>query len=348
MHLAAVASPNGLGHLQRLLGVAEVLAERSMLTRLSIVATAWQRAVARNSAEPLVPITHWNTRIFEPKLRYLGAFPDVYGAATIWADRMREDEDLFNASVVISDNLAITLAARPDAVLAGSFLWQDVWPDSEFVSWEVALLREYSPPMLCNQWLATDSVLSQTRPRLCSWTARRTSAEPEKEASRPLVEFNVGATGMQLSRAIEIITNLVNRGHLIQATPTILAALPPSLRGNVNLRSAVPSLAVTRPGAQSISEYAARGIPVAVMYEVTNAEMVHNARRLIALEIAVDLAQDDAATAADRIEAALMPAQLAELRYRLLAMPSLGLEEMADYIQSMFRSRMAGACRGQG
>jgi hypothetical protein len=249
---------------------------------------------------------------------------------------------------VISDNLVMTLAARPDTVLSGSFLWQDIWPDSKFAIWEAELLREHNPAMLCNRWLVTESILSQTRPRLCSWTADRGFANRQQAETRPLVEFNVGATGMQLSRAVDLITTLLRRGYAIQATPTILAALPPSSRRNVSPRIATPSLAVARPGAQSISEYVAHGVPMAVMYEATNAEMVHNARRLVALRAVVDLAQDNTQTAADRIEASLEPTELAKLRGRLLAMPVLGLEEMADYVEAVLRSRTAGARDGHG
>lgn len=346
-HLAAVAAPNGLGHVQRLLAVAEILAHRSALSRLTVLAAEWQRTAVDQIRSPLASMIRWNTSIFDPEMRRMAAPPGGCRNALVWADRMCADADLRDASVVISDNLAVTLAARPDAVLAGSFLWQDVWPDSEFAAWERSLLRSHNPAMLCNRWLVTDSVLSQTRPRMCSWTGRRPAGHSTAPQPRPIVEVNVGATGLLLSRAVELVACLVARGHAIQTTPTILAALPSSVRGKVRLRGGTPSLAVTRPGAQSLSEYVARGVPIAVMYEAANAEMAHNADRLVALGAAVDLAQAETDAAASRIEFILEPRRLVGLSRQLRHMPVRGLEEMADFLEDALRGQPAGEHVGQ-
>jgi len=347
MYLSLVAAPNGLGHISRLLGLATELARRDALAQLSIIAAPWQREALRahtnrldtGPGTPGVPI-HWHTKVFDEAGTNLFELTDLDDLSARWARRLQEHSALAEASVVLSDNLALVLSARPDTLLVGSFLWQDVLAEGEFTQREAYLLEQYRPRMICNAWLATDRVLTQTIPQPVSWTAARDPAAPTP-AVPPMVEVNVGASGLMLEEGANLVRRLAARGIHLQVTPALWQALDSPERTMARIREDRPTLAILRPGVQSVSEYVAAGVPMLLMYE-SNPEMVHNARTLTRLGLATDICEHGLDGRADAVEAFLCAADLGSARARLLAQPSIGLSQMATIVQSHVSTAKTG------
>lgn len=320
-----MATPNGLGHLTRLLNILAEAGRRRPI-RATVVAASWQRTVrAGEGADP--PWLSWCEDVFEPEVRHLPTLPDLDVAGDRWGAKLRACPDVRRADVVLSDNLASTLAARPDAVLIGSFLWSDVVPGTGFAARERELLAQHRPIVLANRWLATDLVRAEPGTRLTGWTAARGPVLPVEARS---VELNVGTTGVLSRFGAAVADRLDAVGWTVRGTPSVRDAAG---SGHIRPRRTDrrPVVAVTRPAMQSVSEYVAAGVPMALIYEPANAEMRLNARQLVAAGLATDLGglpveQVAAALAAVPVET------LAVQRARALAMPSTGIDEIIDVI----------------
>lgn len=337
-----MAAPNGLGHITRLLALARELAGRGVLRTVRVIASRWQRD--RLPPEPWMSAVtvEWHEDVFTERAHTLFALPDLARSRKEWTRRLSGHPALGASSVVVSDNLALVLAARSDAMLSGSFLWQDVLPDGDFTRQERDLMARHRPSMLCNRWLASSSVLNQTSPVLTDWAAHPAQRRAPVGNGRPIIEVNVGTTGLVLDEAVELVQQLTSRCHDVQVTPALWKALGPAHRADVALRERVPAVAVARPGTQSVSEYVAGAVPMILLYERWNREMAGNARSLVTHGLAIDISCNGLPARTAAVEAAIETTRLVAARGRLMDQRCSGLAEMADQVQAHWSGRRIG------
>jgi len=332
--LLVIVAPNGLGHTRRTLGVVGRLVERGADLRIDVVAASWQRQAARSWSSGMLldragDRIRWHLGITEPGVTWFSdPTPYADGRLTGWERRLEALPELGTARVVLSDNLAGVLGPRPDARLAGSFLWCDVlgaaFPDdpavAAFVAHERDLLERHRPPMLCVRDLVMPGVRSATRTVEVGWMCPGHERAPRSASA---VAVLGGRTGAADDRLGAVAGALEARGLPVVGQPERAGAAGWE-------RVAV---AVCRPGVGTLTDCVQWGIPMVCVSEAGNIEMAHNAARIEALGFGVDRSEG---MAADRVVAAVLtllePETREEVRQRMAAADRAGLDEGAEWL----------------
>jgi hypothetical protein len=263
-----------------------------------------------------------------------------------WEERLRTlaGTPLAEADHVISDNLAGVLAIRPDAVLMGSFLWSDILLAAHPVEPEVMafaqrerdLLDEHRPVMLCVADLVMPGVCARTQavllPWMCEpcWEAPRGSRSdegPRALPGRPRVAVLGGATGAARDALEKAVLAL-------RAASDWDLVVDPDVNGGA---LASCQLAICRPGAGTVTDCVAYGLPMVLVYEPGNPEMRHIAGRLAELGVARDIGFAlDAASVVTAVAGELVLHTWEARRRRLQLLPRDGLERAVDWLETRF------------
>ncbi len=341
LSISAVVSPNGVGHLYRVVEVLRCLRAR-VATRVTLLLS--QRNQVRSLGgeawldEVLGPVSleeagppaslRWS-----PHASFY-AEQDLTG----WSAALRDNPSVTSADLVISDNLAGTLEARPDAILMGSFLWSDVLDAvhagvpavAAFVRHERALLERHRPPMLCISDVVMPGVLARTDAVRLPWMcgARRDRVR----APGRVVGFMGGMSGTGREPLLAAADVLVEAGFEVK--------IGSALRGGTGARHGLTREAladvdviVCRPGVGTITDCITNRVPIVLVREAGNAELEHNAARLVALGIAIDPGVDAQPAAITRAVRSLLDGGGAEAqRRRMDALATDGLARAADWI----------------
>jgi hypothetical protein len=339
----ALIAPNGLGHFRRQVGILGRLLDERPGLRLHVLCAEAQIRAARDwdrSARLFADarVTR-QSGVLDPGVVWATA-PSRYedGSLLAWVDRLDQVPALSGARLVVSDNLAAVLTRRPDAILAGSFLWGDVLTQAyarnravrAFADLEAGLLAAHRPAMLCVRDIVMPAVRAQTRAVELGWMCEspRLAVEP--------VPRRVGVLGGATGAAHDLLRRAA---RALARTGAWQLALPGPADDAVPFHHeaadyAALSVAVCRPGVGTVADCVAQGVPMVTLHEgPVNPELAHNGARLAALGVAIDLGadpSDDAIVAA--VARAAEPPTAAAMRARLGALPRDGLREAVAYL----------------
>lgn len=280
--------PNGVGHAVRALRVLRVLVdEHGPIRRVVVTLTRDQLAAIRPDVRAWlaahdVRVLH---DVVEPGVGLAGA-ADGYadGRLTHWVARW-EASEAARTDLVVSDNLVGVLAARPDAVLMGSFLWSDVLAAAAtgpavdaFVADERALLDALRPPMLATADVVHPGVVERTDAVLLPWfddRPDRPDAVPGAGRGRAVAVLGgrTGAADDALGRVAEV---LAADGREVVTDPAALDG-PDAVR---------IGLLVGRPGLGTVTSGVVGSLPMLLVRESGNPELDHTVSALGALGLA--------------------------------------------------------------
>jgi hypothetical protein len=268
-----IVCPNGLGHATRSVAIATTVAQLAPAHRIAIRSSA--RAMKRLADAVGVARDHGITFIDDGS-DALGNWTGAAAPPAIngWLEGLPRDAALVrDARVVISDNVAAPLAQRPDAVLAGSFLWSDELADRaepgivRFVADERALLAAHRPSMLCVADIAMPSLLRETTATPLGWMCGAVDPRDWTEPA-PLVAV-IGGADTGISDTIAIALKRAGIGIAANFNHSAFAF-------------AQLSLAVVRPGVGALTACITHGVPIVAIAEPGSPEMAHNAARVVA------------------------------------------------------------------
>lgn len=296
MRLCVVVAPNGLGHFRRVVRLLHAALERLQEpAQVTLVAEAWQREAT--AAWPLAAELWRRDVRLVPGVMAPGvgwsasapAFDD--GRLLAWEQRLAQVPAFGEATHVWSDNLAGVLALRDDAFLSGSFLWSDVLEVhrtpavAAFVAHERELLTRHRPPMLAVEALAMPGVTSRARatlvPWMCEWAGTASNG-----AKVGVLGGRTGASDDSLAVAAATLSR--------RWTVATDDDLTHDAAGYGGLAAAI-----LRPGAGSITDCVASGVPMLLLDEPENPELRHNAAAVQALGLGRILPRGDEAKAAE-------------------------------------------------
>lgn len=336
-----VICANGLGHYRRSVAIVSRLLERgAALSSITLVA---ERAGRERT-------TTWAPT---EQLRKAGAVwvEGVMAKGVIWSndpsllqdghfaalsDHLREVPAVHEADLVLSDNLAGVLSVRPDAVLAGSFLWSDVLehrhPDhpsiSMFVEQERSLLERYRPPMLCVGDMAMSGVLSGTEAVACGWMC-----EPPIQRTEPGTKVAVlgGRTGAADHILAAVGRQLLDRGRAVVA-PAEMQLDGAGAFTFEDTAWADVAVAVCRPGMGTLTDCTRWDIPVVAVREAGNLELDHNAGRIAALGIGIDPGPKPEALEVAEMAIELSNGSDSSVRSTVASQNRYGVDEAAEWL----------------
>lgn len=302
MRIAAIVCENGLGHFKRTMSLLCTLQRRRPDLEVDLVCEAWQWQAWK--VKPAGIRIH--TGLLHPGV-YWDASPQPFqtGALLAWEERLKELPALYEADLVLSDNLAGVLSLRPDAVLLGSFLWGEVFEAGfkgdpaidAFVAHERSLLEAVSPPMICVGEIAMPWVQTYTQPAPVHWMSEWPKRErPAQEEIRRVAVLG-GATSLAQSQLDVWVKTLLRETDWEIAVrggsddPRLV-----SFTFDQEAYSAC-QLVFCRPGVGTITDCIATGTPMVFLRESGNAEMDFNAK-ILALN-GLGLESDDLSAIAD-------------------------------------------------
>jgi len=293
--IAVTVCPNGIGHAVRVLRVLRALdLAHGPFGRIDVALSSAQLAALQAGprgwlAERGVRVHHGIT---DPGVS-LPQQPDAFsdGRLEAWVDRW-ESSDLVTADLVVSDNLTGVLRARPDAVLMGSFLWSDVLEPlaadgrvAAFVDEERRLLAATVPPMLATADVVHPGVVERTRVVPLPWFddrpagGHRTSGDGGATAAAPdrgAVAILGGTTGVA-GAALRTVQEAVDRaGREVVTDPEVLTGPD---------RARVRTV-VCRPGLGTVTACVVGSLPMLLVSEPGNPELVHTTEALVGLDLA--------------------------------------------------------------
>lgn len=268
-----------------------------------------------------------------------------------WEERLVDLPELQSADLVLSDNLTAMLDHRPDAVLAGSFLWSEVlataYPDhprvAAFAQKETERLRKHRPPMLCVADLMMPAVRQQTTAVPLPWMCEEPATpQPASRGNLPLIAVAGGATGSAediLGRAVEGLAQKAEANGWRLALPTGFRAYAGSLAAHDTLPFdatvfASAAVMVCRPGVGTMTDCVTHRLPMVVLHEKNNPEMAHNGRRVRDLGLGTYLEgspQHDTVLAA--VKDLLDTRRQAQIRSTMAKLPHYGLEQAACWLK---------------
>jgi len=357
--VVAISSPNGLGHVRRLIGILDQLAIAHRGS-IELICERWQieRLRGWGALERLLDRGMTTTPgIMAPGVEWRvdrSLYSDENLAS--WEQRLSEHASVQSADLVLSDNLGAVAAIRPDVVLSGSFLWSDTLEASSedlpavhrFVERERALLKAHLPPMLCVEALATPGVMRQTDAVPLAWMCEEAPFPAQKNhrhASTLRVGIATGASSVSGHRIDEVARGLAEYGSSRGWT----IATPSGEGEAANLESfkyqpadyAGSDLILCRPGTGALTQCVTYGVPILCFREPANPEMEHNASRVQELGIGIDLGVDPPLSdLIAAIENLATPARRQEMNVRLAEQPREGLAQAADWLAERLDGRL--------
>lgn len=342
--IAYLVAPNGVGHLRRGAGILDRLLDADPSWRVDLVCAQWQLDQL-DGWGPLERVlghaaTAALTGVLDPGVGW-ERDPARYTVERLegWRGRLDSLPAVHDAHLVVSDNLAGVLEIRPDAVLAGSFLWSDVLvgahPDNPlidaFVRRERELLDTHRPPMLCVRDVAMPGVWARTDAVGVGWMCPSRQPGPivaPAAGGRPAVAFLGGRTGAADSLLAAAADHLAHAGEL--------AVVDAHGFGFEAADYAGLAVCVARPGIGTLTDCVTHFLPIVAVREAGNPELDHNAARVVELGIGVD---PGACPGPAAVESAVHEAleRRVEIREQLAALDRDGLDDAARWLQDRGR-----------
>lgn len=352
MTLLALACPNGLGHVRRLVAILARLLDLRPDLSVTVACSGAQVATLGEGLGLPASRVRVLTGVTDPGVHWAdspGAYSD--GRLRDWEKRL-DGLDVASFDAVLSDNLTGILERRPDAVLSGSFLWSEVlgeaYPEDarvkDFVAREQDLLARHRPAMLCVGALATPGVLSRTQAVDVGFTVFDPvlPVDPDPRDLRHVAVLG-GATGAAAAIHARLIRGLLADSWALRLAPRDIAFLNLEDDPHVTGFDFSPAdyrrcaAIVLRPGLGTVHEAIAAGVPMVCSYEERQMEMSHVAGRLAALGLARDFGSSgDAAALAGVLSAIMEPAARAEFSRARSGLKLDGVNQAAAWLSKRF------------
>jgi hypothetical protein len=340
---------NGLGHFRRSLRVSHALC--SKFNNLELKIFCHPNHILSNKGWEILTDLQLNGNIsFHEFLVNPRWHNDdtVYSEENLieWYQKLPAN-DFENADFVISDNLPGILNLNPATVLMGSFLWSEIlvhsYPTNPFVQQfheaELALLERYTPPMICLSDMVMPYVMKYTQPVPTSWVVEHIGKE-RKPTTIENILISAGGTPYSDKVMLEQLAVLCNDPkYRIHTSNRLASSLPTGTRVNIFDFTTTSfeeiDVIVGRPGIGTITDSVAFGIPLLALGEDDNPELVHNAKRVEALNFGINM-YEDKTDCPSLIKQLNNSTKFQLFQESLNSAPKNGLAETVDFIASHF------------
>jgi len=283
-NISVIICNNGLGHTKRVLSVLCRLLERE------------QNALCVSlfvNSKKLKMLSYITSKLNKPGVRF-----DHYNVESVGAEYEKEFINKFRkklevADFVWSDNQVFPLKYRTDTFLTGSFLWFDVFPDTEHSLQEKTLLEEIHPEMIASKYFATPGVRKFTNFKAVGIYEYFSIKLETKKQKSILVSCGTSASGNSFfSHSLKAL-----RSYIKDLSEEVRVYIEPEFYDKFQACKNVVratfseqmfkeiSAAVIRPGVGTICDVLVKGGRIFSYKDGTNFEIEHNADVLEQLNV---------------------------------------------------------------
>jgi hypothetical protein len=346
---------HGFGHIKRDLGIA------ASLIRSGSVAEIWFHVNEDHFENFRNFISNWVPELKIEKLKFefdsMTLAPDFINAENYnllkynqWLGDLKE-LNIETSHIILSDNLAGILEAYPEAILIGSFLWTDIsklreYPKlAEILTSEVTLLESVKPRMLGIMHFGMPGTVKRTQFIEFPWFCKRPFPDIENEdKSKVLQGTNILFTGGGTGTIKGILSGLIMKiAGMVDFNAFVDNGL---LKETMEGKNILPfnyieqsyfelDFIIGRPGVGTMTDAVKYCVPLLMIYENDNDEMVHNATVFQGYGLGLDingyvLSNPMNITGLSEL---LKDRKLKnKLKSALMGQPTNGLDLVADYL----------------
>jgi len=216
-----------------------------------------------------------------------------------WSVELKNNEGLKKADIIVSDNHILPLRVYPNVKLMGSFLWHDVnliWnKDTSLIAKEEHdFIKIYKPDMLCLDGLAMPEVLNCTNPIKLPWFCNKLSVNKSKFSTKRLLVTGGGTNLLDELLCRYTMALAISEPELqIFIDNNLFKSKKLSSYKNINKFSfsnenfSSLTAVVCRPGIGILTDCVMYNIPVIVINDEYNNEIVNNAVKIEKIGIGI-------------------------------------------------------------
>lgn len=240
---------NGYGHFRRVIEIAELLVD---FYDIEIICSLEQVKKFKKVKKVKYTISSqknisWEKALINPK----AVIKDYFDWIKLYGPYTKKHD------IVISDNLPGLLEYRPDTILLGSFLWKDVFQtllgDNKLSTYDTNLIERYTPIMLTNRYVETQSVKQYTNK----------------------VQFGFGCKNRRKIFS-SIKYNLINKSSLkyIDSYKNFISKLSENLEFTDDFSFIDGTIMFARPGVGTITHCVENYIPLVALYDERDSQEI--------------------------------------------------------------------------
>ena len=295
---------HGFGHIKRDLGLIREILKFDSDIKIYIY-------VNLNHYMDFSPyIIEWYPNLNQDKIifdtNYMNNSPDYLNTSGYsfqlyceWINELKKIE--FNKnSIIFSDNLIGLIAVNKQAILIGSFLWTEIksmTTKSDYKKiheYEVSLLRKYKPKMLGINQIVMPGVLNKTNFISFPWLCDKFSNQKEENIKDNKKTILISGGSNKIIKDVENIINLLSKHDLCIYVDN-------GIYNNLNQKKDVSIFdykessykciryIIGRPGIGLLLDSIKYSIPILMIFETENEEMIHNSNIVSKLGFGINI-----------------------------------------------------------
>lgn len=296
-----LVSPNGLGHLNRVLSVTDFIFELNQSVFVKIFCTEKQYIIKQNKRMNNNRLL-WDFSLMAKYPQPLPYSEFKFNRYMEWIEFVSKELRRNTGNMLVSDNIVLPMNEGINFFLMGSFLWSDIYQDYSkvnneiklFYEYEEQLLRDSKSRMITNKYMAMPSLMKYTIPIMMPWFCQK------KRRTQSPSKFNLlitlGAGNLIEDNSYKIIEEILNNNiYHIYTDEKLFEKYHKTYKGIVKFNFtdfSNISLIICRPGIGILTEAVKWSIPLIAISE-SNKEIKHNAQKIDELGLGLKYEPDD-------------------------------------------------------
>ena len=295
MNLTFVISSNGFGHLKRVTSVLHLILAQNKKLNIFIVCNDIKKKIIKR--DKLLYNLRFCTSIMKYEINWLSKDKVDFNQYSKWKYEFENSSVIKKSDIIISDNLVIPLFSNKKIILMGSFLWHDVIDTinpifNKIAEIEKNILLTKRPKIICLESMYMNSISKYTTTVKVPWFTNRIKITKFHKNKEVLI------TGGGTDQLDEILLSIANKIHYKSSIKIFLDEKLYNKYKKYNTSNTkffqfdfkeqsfgALTTIICRPGIGILTECVKYSIPAIAVYDNSNKEISHNAKKISALKI---------------------------------------------------------------
>jgi UDP-N-acetylglucosamine:LPS N-acetylglucosamine transferase len=296
VNLTFVISSNGFGHLKRVTSVLHLILEYNKKLNIFIVCNDIKKRIIKRDKS--LKNLRFCTSIMKYEINWLSPEKNALNQYLKWKNNFENSTVIKKSDLIVSDNLVIPIFSNKKVILMGSFLWHDIIDTinptfQKIAEAEKNILLLKKPKIVCLESMYMNSISKYTNTVKVPWFTNRIKVKRFHKNKEVLI------TGGGTEQLDEILLSIANK---IYYNSSLKIFLDEKLYNKYKKYNTINSLfffqfdfkeqsfgslttIICRPGIGILTECVKYSIPVIAVYDNSNKEISHNAKKITALKI---------------------------------------------------------------
>jgi len=295
MNLTFVISSNGFGHLKRVTSVLHLILKYNKKLNIFIVCNDIKKRIIKR--DKLLKNLCFCTSIMKHEINWLSPDKNTLNQYLKWKNNFENSTVIKKSDLIVSDNLVIPIFSNKKVILMGSFLWHDIIDTinptfQKIAEAEKNILLLKKTKIICLESMYMNSISKYTNTVKVPWFTNRIKIKRFHKNKEVLV------TGGGTEQLDEILLNIANKIHFKSSIKIFLDEKLYNKYKKYNTSNTkffqfdfkeqsfeALTTIICRPAIGILTECVKYSIPAIAVYDNSNKEISHNAKKITALKI---------------------------------------------------------------